>query len=346
MLSLFSKPFARILSVAALTTCAANVVANEVTWVETTSKLVPNYQAIEAEIEAINESTVTAQVSGKVKAIYVDVDDQVAAGQLLLEIDDTVLKAQLAEATAAKKAAEAQFQAAKIEFERLNNLRQQSFVSQTQLTQAQSAMDVAKANVQVSEAQIQRISELIGFSRIEAPYSGVVLARHIEVGETALVGQPLLTGFALNQNRIVSHIPNGLVRHLELAKSALYLQVAERWLPISPVTLSPNADPVTRTVMARANIDASTIAQRPGSFLKAAIKTGDRSALVVPSSAVFRQGDLTAVYVSFNQDYALRQVRVGQVLDGEIEVISGLKEGEKVALNPAQLVSANRKGQE
>lgn len=291
---------------------------------------------ISGHVEAINESTVSAQVNAKVKKINVDVDDRVAAGTILLELDDTELKAQLAKATAALEVAQAQQQQANSEYKRLLALKGDSFVSENDMTKAKSAVDVAKANVNLTKAQISEVNQLLTYTVIVAPYSGVVTARHIEVGETANFGQPLLTGFALNQNRLKVHIPNSLIDSVESAGSLLVKNDQGQWQTLTNLTIAPSADPLTHTVMVRANIDKSQFSQRPGSFIDVAVKVDNREALTVPASSVFYQGDLSAVYVQKADKIVLRQVMVGENYDDRIEVITGLSENETVITNGAQ----------
>lgn len=306
-------------------------------------------------VEAINEATVSAQVNAKVKKIHVDVDDQVAIGKVLIELDDSELKAQLAKANASLKVAQANEAQAKSEFKRLNGLAADSFVSQNDITKAASAVEVASANISLAKAQISEVKQQLSYTTIIAPYSGVVTARHIEVGETANFGQAMLTGFALNQNRLIVNVPNSLITDVEATKTLLAQTSKGDWKELKNLTIAPSLDSQTHTILVRANINKDNFNQRPGSFIKVAVKTDPRSALVVPSSAVFSQGDLSAVYVKLDDTYALRQVLLGEEIAGEkiageqsstgknsqlIEIISGLSVTDKVAENGAQLLSS------
>jgi len=291
-------------------------------------------------IEAINESTVSAQVNAKVKKIHVDVDDQVAVGKVLIELDDSELKAQLAKANASLKVAQANATQAQSEYNRLKGLTSESFVSENDMTKATSALDVAKANISLAKAQIAEVKQQLTYTKIIAPYSGVVTARHIEVGETANFGQPMLTGFALNQNRLIVHVPNSLVADIESSNSLLAQTSNGMWRELTNLTIAPNLDTDTHTLLVRANISKDNFNQRPGSFIKVAVKTNPRSALVVPTSAVFNQGDLSAVYVKIGEKYVLRQVVLGGTNKQMIEVLSGLSEHDNVARFGAKLLAS------
>lgn len=295
-------------------------------------------------VEAISESTVSAQVNAKVKKVHVDVDDQVAIGKVLIELDDSELKAQLAKATASLNVAQANSKQAQSEYNRLKGLESESFVSQNDMTKASSAVAVANANISLAQAQIAQVKQQLSYTTIIAPYSGVVTARHIEVGETANMGQPLLSGFALNQNRLIVHVPNSLVTDIESSKTLLAQTSNGKWQRLGNLTIAPNLDTQTHTLLVRANISKDQFNQRPGAFINVAVSTDPRSALVVPVSAVVNQGDLAAVYVKLGERLVLRQVVLGEqvTIDNQtlIEVLSGLHPDEVVAASGAQFLSA------
>lgn len=297
---------------------------------------------LDGHVEAISEATVSAQVNAKVKKIHVDVDDRVATGTVLIELEDTELKAQLAKAQASFSVAKAQQIQADSEFERLKALQSKQFVSENDITRATSAVDVASANVNLAKAQIAQVNQQLSYTTIIAPYSGVVTARYIEVGETANFGQKLLSGFALNQNRLFVHVPNSLIADVERHQSLLVEDANKNWRELNNITIAPSADVKTHTVMVRVNIDKNDFNYRPGSFVKVAVKTDPRVALVIPKQSVFQQGDLSAVYVKVGDTFVLRQVITGDSIADKIEVLSGLSSNDEVAKNGAAFLARHQ----
>ena len=347
--------FTTFIAVLSTVVVSSAAVAQDIEFVTVKRIQADSKVVLNGHVEAINEATVSAQVNAKVKKIHVDVDDQVAIGKVLIELDDSELKAQLAKANASLKVAQANEAQAKSEFKRLKELTSgkfvnKGFVSQNDITKAASAVKVASANISLAKAQISEVKQQLSYTTIIAPYSGVVTARHIEVGETANFGQALLTGFALNQNRLIVNVPNSLITDIEATKTLLAQTSNGNWKELKNLTIAPSLDSQTHTILVRANINKDNFNQRPGSFIKVAVKTDPRSALVVPSSAVFNQGDLSAVYVKLDDTYALRQVLLGEKIAGEqsstgkssqlIEIISGLSVTDKVAENGAKLLSS------
>ena len=330
------KPLFPLLLILTVVSCFA-AQASDTSIVE--AREIATKVVLDGHIEAIKEATVTAQISAVVKQIYVDVDDKVSAGRLLVELDNTEISAQLAKAKAGLKVAQAQAVSAQSEYARLRGLANDRFVSENDITKASSAVNVAQANIKLAQAQIAQVQQMLSYTKVIAPYSGVVTARHIEPGETAKIGQALLSGFALNQNRLLVHVPNSLINEVE-KQGVLLAQTGQGdWLTLSNLTIAPSADPTTHTVMVRTNVDKALFQQRPGSFIKVAVKTKPRQALTIPSSAVFQQGDLQAVYVKFEQTYLLRQVLLGERTADYVEVLSGLTQGDEVIADGSEFLA-------
>lgn len=300
---------------------------------------VNNVQVVDGVVEAINQSTVKSLVNAKVTAIYADVDDYVAANSLLLELDDTQIKASYNQALAGVKIAQAALKQASTDLKRLTELKQSSYVSDSDLSTAQANADKARGQLQLYQAQMAESKERLSHTKIIAPYSGVVVARHIEVGETALVGTALLTGLAVNQNRIVVHIPQRLIHYVEASNEILVQDMNQSWISLTAPVIAPIADKLSHTVMVRAMVDKSMLNVRPGSFVKVGVNSGEKTIIAVPKSAVVQQGDLVGVFVSMNGKFNLRQIRTGDTFNDKLEVLSGLLANEKVATQGLQVLA-------
>ena len=294
---------------------------------------------LDAQVEAVTAATVSAQVSASVKNIYVDVNDKVVAGSLLIELDDIELQVRMARAQASLAVAKAQLSQAEIEYNRLKGLESKQFVSDNDITRALSATHVARANVKLARTEISEVKQLLTYTKVVAPYSGVVTERHIEQGEMASIGQPLLSGFKLNQNRIVAQVSSALVSSIEQSGFILIKTSTNDWLELKELTISPNSNPLTHAVMVRADLDTDVLSIRPGSLVKVAVVTGEREALIVPKSAVFYQGDLAAIYVKVNDEIVLRQVLIGEEEQGRVEVLSGIKGNEVVVVDGSNFLA-------
>jgi RND family efflux transporter MFP subunit len=177
------------------------------------------------------------------------------------------------------------------------------------------------------------------FATVVAPYSGVVAARHVELGEMAAPGRPLMTGFDPSTLRVVANVPQAQVGAIQaFGKARVELPSLGKWLNAKSVTIVPAADPRTHTTRIRLELPEDVRGVYPGVFARAHFATGKATRLLVPREAVLRRSEVTAVFV-VGEDGAplLRQVRLGTAGDERaIEVLAGLKPGERVALEPVK----------
>jgi RND family efflux transporter MFP subunit len=172
-----------------------------------------------------------------------------------------------------------------------------------------------------------------------APYSGVVSARHVELGEMATPGRPLMTGFDPSTLRVVATVPQAQVSAIQAgAKARIEIPSLGRWVDVKSMTIVPQADPRTHTSRVRLELPAEVRGVVPGVYARAHFVVGKAPRLLVPRAAVLRRSEVTGVYVVDSEGRArLRQVRLGSAGDeGSVEVLAGLKPGERVALEPVK----------
>jgi len=172
-----------------------------------------------------------------------------------------------------------------------------------------------------------------------APYSGVVLARHVELGEMASPGRPLMTGFEPSTLRVVATVPQAEVAAIQAEhKARIEVPSLGRWVDVKSMTIVPAADPRTHTTRIRLELPEGVRGVYPGVYARAHFVTGRAARLLAPRAAVLRRSEVTAVYVLDEQGRPrLRQVRLGDAGDeSSVEVLAGLKPGERVALEPVK----------
>ena len=128
--------------------------------------------------------SVGTQVSGRVSKLYVDFNDKVEKGQILLELDDSLLTAQIAQTQGNVRNAQASVELAKANEARMRTLFGQEYVSRQELDQAVQALKSARAQLETAQAQMRRDQTNLGYSIIRSPVSGVVIARLVDIGQT------------------------------------------------------------------------------------------------------------------------------------------------------------------
>lgn len=278
---------------------------------------------VEATVEAVAQSTLTAQVSGRVMEMRVDAGQSVKKGELLMRIDAR-------EAGEVVAGASAQFINAKANYERLQNLRKQGFISA-------AALDKAKADFEAAQATRGQAGVNLAYASVTAPISGLVAQRLIEQGETAAPGRPLLTIYDPNGLRVTASIPQYQLPQIRNVKDAkVEFPELGQWVAAQSVSLLPTADAATHVSQVRVGLPVDIKNVIPGMFARVHFVIGRAERMTVPASAVVRRGEVAAVYVQNAQGaLSLRQLRLGELSAGnEIEVLAGLTSGELVVLDP------------
>ncbi|WP_404416916.1 efflux RND transporter periplasmic adaptor subunit [Marinospirillum sp.] len=288
-------------------------------------------------LEAIHRTTVSAQTSGQVQKIHFDVDDRVAAGEVILELDASEQKARLMQAQGALQEAAAGLEAAQSNFNRVEALFQREQVSRSQMDEARRQLKSAQARKNQAEAAVDEARQQLAYTRVVAPYEGLVTQRHVEEGASVSPGQPLISGLSLEDLRVVVALPQRYAAAARNQREAVVRLDEDRVLETQSMTFYPYADPATHTFRVRMNINNSEGDLFPGMLVKVHFPVGQRPALWIPTSALVERGELRAVYVVKESGLPrLRHIRVGQMQNGRLEVLSGLSQGEAVVLNPAE----------
>jgi RND family efflux transporter MFP subunit len=332
--------------VLALAALAASLLATQASAREPTLSVVPVTRApaeetllLDGLIEAVQQSTVSAQTSGTVQALPYDVDDSVPAGALIVQLEDSEQQARLNQAQAALEEARAGLADARQRFERIESVHARGLVSQQEFDQARNNLAAAEARVARAEASVAEAEKQLAYTRITAPYGGILTERHVEIGEAVSPGQPLLSGLSLEQLRVVVDLPQ---KYADLARSQRRATVTlsdGRVLETGAMTFYPYADPATHTFRLRMPLTEPNGSLFPGMLVKVRVPVAQRDTLWVPATSLIQRSELRALWLLDDRDRPrLRQVRPG-VRDGDrLEILARVDEGERVVINPSALV--------
>lgn len=304
--------------------------------------------AAEALVEAVKQSTVAAQISGRIVELNFDVGDTVKKGQVLVRIDESEARQAVAGSEAVVAQARANLQNARQHYERTKQLLVQKFVSQAALDKAQADYKAAEAQLAAAQASAGQAATTRGFTAVMAPYSGVVALRHVELGEMASPGKALMTGFDPRDLRVVASIPQYKLADVRrAARAQVEFPSLNKWIAAKAVAVLPAADVKTHTTRVRLDLPEDVRDVYPGMFARAHFAVGRAKKLLVPALAVVRRSEVTAVYVvDAKGGVTFRQIRLGEpAADGMIEVLAGLSAGETVAVEPVK-AGINLKGKQ
>jgi len=280
---------------------------------------------VEATVEAVHQATVAAQIAGRVIEVRADAGQRVRQGELLMRLDAR-------EAAGSDASARASLAQAGAAYERAKSLHERKFISQAALDQAAATWQAAQGAASASGAGLSH-------GAVTAPIAGVVAQRHVELGEMAAPGRPLITVFDPKDLRVIASLPQYKLAELKKAgRARIEFPETGKWVDALRVEILPTVDARSHTATARLYLPDNIEGVVPGMYARAHFTIGQAQKLTVPAAAVLRRGELTAVYVLDDKGGAhLRQVRVGEAVPGgELEVLAGITSGERISLTPVK----------
>ncbi|MDH5444829.1 MAG: efflux RND transporter periplasmic adaptor subunit [Gammaproteobacteria bacterium] len=299
-----------------------SVLAEELLTTVASPVVTARVRTIDGLIEAVHQATISAQTSGRITKIHVDVDDYVAKGDLLLEFSG---KGQ----QAAFNAASANLKQADAEYKRMKDIYTQKLV-------AKAVLDRAEATYKSAKAKFEQAEEAMEYTRVRAPYSGIVVKRFVQLGENARVGQQLMSGLSLESLRAKVQLPQDMIHGVRKFKQAYLLTKDGQRIQAESLRISPYADPASHSFAVQVNLPKGDFGVYPGMYAKVVFVMGEEQSLKIPSDSVVKRSEVTAVYiVDQKQRLSFRQVRLGRMdSQGLVEILAGIEAGEVVATDP------------
>jgi len=309
-----------------------------------------------------------AKVAGYIRKIYVDIGDRVHTGQVLADLEIPELVAQVDEAKAEVHRAEEEIQRAQSEVQRaeadnvalhanavrlvntdkaqpgliaqqeLDDATAKDRASQARVDAAKSALASAKQQLAVAQADQQHYAALSGYSRIVAPYDGVVTWRFsdtgalVQAGTSNSSGLPVVTVAQVDVLRLRIPVPESLASKVRVGDSAdVHVQATGEHFTGKVTRFTDSLDPSTRTMQVEIDVPNPNYRLQSGMYADVQLSANSRpNTLTVPIEAI-RRGDKTSVLVVDAQNRVEpRDVQTGVESSNEVEIVSGLNEGEHV----------------
>lgn len=317
-------------------------------------------------VRARTATTLSSRVMGTVLEVRVQAGDRVAAGQTLVTVDSRDLetgqrqaqagldeaKSAIPEADSAIASAQAQLELAQSTLRRMKELYDKrslsaqefdEFSSRVKVHEAALAMARARRNqindkIRQAEQAVQQASIARGYAEVKAPFAGLVIARRTEPGALAAPGAPLLELEQSGTYRLEASVEESRLAAVKQgATVGVAIDAIEAPLTGRVAEIAPSVDPGSRAFLAKIDLPAHP-ALRGGLFGRARFATGQRQVLAVPRAAVVAQGQLQSVMVEEGGFARARLVSLGAAREEAVEVLSGLRAGDRVILpRPAGL---------
>lgn len=292
----------------------------------------------------VEDMELGVEVSGlRVTALNVEVGQAVSRGQVLLRLDQRMLDADLAQANAALREAEAGAQLARANYARGQSLAGDQFISAMQLDELRAARTQGEARLGTARAARDTAALRRSFADLRAPASGIISQRLVQPGQVVSAGMPLLHLIRdgrlewradLPAEQLARVKPGDIIRLRTASGEAIEGRVR---------AVSPGVDAQTRTGTVYADLPAGLLAAgtlQAGAFLEGRIDTGIESVLAVPSEAVvLRDGYPTVFVIGENNTARQQRIETGARDGGFVAVQSGLDNGVQVVVEGAGFVA-------
>jgi RND family efflux transporter MFP subunit len=201
---------------------------------------------------------------------------------------------------------------------------------------AEARRDKARAGQVQASAALTQAQNSLGYARIRAPFAGIVTEKKVDAGSLASPGMPIFTMEDTRAYRLEVTVDESDIAlvHVGQAASVTIDAREDAQLHGKVVQIVPAADPASRSFLVKVELPAET-RLRSGLFGRARFPRGERSALLIPRTSLVERGQLQGVYVlDANQIAWLRYVALGQSTGEQVEVLSGLQDGEKLVDAP------------
>ena len=324
----------------------ANVAEASLTYVKTTvakTNDAGQTLALPGSLQGVQQATLAARSAGYVKRWTKDIGSHVEKGELLAEIESPEVDQQLSQAQAARQQTAASLALAQSTVARWEALRRKDVVSQQELDERRSSASQAAANLAAAEANVQRLRQLQGFTRVTAPFAGVITRRNVDVGD--LIDSSGRTLFVLTQMdplRVYVNVPQSYAQLVRPGQQVVVTQaeLRGRSFPGTVARTAASIDATTRTMqveIALANKDGTLL---PGAYVQVELPLASAKTLVVPTNVLLFRGEGSRVaVVDGNSRVHLKPVTLGRNLGESIEVVDGIGAGERLVVNPSDALA-------
>lgn len=284
----------------------------------------PSTEEVAGTVRSRHRASIEAKTSGRIERLEVAPGQSVKAGDLLVQLDAREIQSRLDQALAQRDQAEQ-------DLKRYTTLLKESAVTRAEFEAVQTRRRVAQGAVEEAET-------FLGYTKITAPFDGVITRKMAEVGDLASPGRALLEMEDLAHLRFEIDIPEAVVGNMKIGDH-LPVDMPAAGLQTNAVVaeMAPAASPLSRTYLVKLDLPPSE-KLRSGQFGRARVPIGESSIPTVPASAVVKRGQLEQIYVVENGKARLRIVKTGKTWGDTVELLAGAETGEKVVINSPALL--------
>lgn len=299
---------------------------------EVRSIRVPVVESAVGTIRAVHETAIASKLLAKVIEVNILAGQRVQPGEVLVRLDDADLRARLKQTEAEVAAARAARDQARIEHDRIAALFDKQAAARIEFDRVRTGLSSADAELQRAEQARQEAQTILAYATIQSPIDGIVVDKKIEAGDMAKPGQVLATIYDPTRMQLVASVRESLTLRLRVGQEiGVRLDSLDKLCQGTISEIVPEAESTSRTFAVKVTGPCPP-GIYSGMFGRILIPLDEEEVLVVARSAVRRVGQLNVVEVARDNRLHRRTVQLGRNYGAEVEVLSGLQAGERVAM--------------
>jgi len=304
----------------------------------------PLWESAVGTIRAVHETSIGSKLLARVVEVKLKAGQKVRAGEVLLRLDDTDLRAKLEQARAAVASAEAARTQAAADAERFGQLIKSRAISQQQYEQSLTAVKSAEAALRQLQQVATEVQATLDWATVRSPIDGTVIDKRVDVGDMVSPGQILVTLFDPERMQLVASVRESLAHQLQVGQDIpVRLDTFDKQCSGTVSEIVPEAHAASRAFQVKVTGPCPP-GVYTGMFGRLMIPLGEEQVLVIPRRAVRNVGQLELVDVVEAGRPVRRAVRTGRTVeDGQVEILSGLREGEQVVIPAPKESRQNRR---
>lgn len=299
----------------------------------------PQRYIFSGNVEGKHKVTLSTKIMGQITSMPYDAGAKVLAGQVVLRINSDDLRAKRAQIKASALEAQAAFKNAEVTYVRMKNLYAKKSASQKEMDDVETMYQMASAKVDAVKEMENEINDAIGYGELRAPFSGFIVAKMAQQGDIASPGMPLLMIEDLSVLKIIARVPESEI-HLfkQKDKVRVRIEALENDLAGEVEQVNPSGNPMSRQFEVKIALVGTNTGHganvKSGMYAQVILEKGTAKMITVPQSVIVHRGQLEGVFIMSDKGTAmLRWIRTGKSVGEEVEVLSGLRGGEKVILS-------------
>lgn len=294
----------------------------------------PVVHSFSGKLEADKQSNLSTRIMGQISRIYVNPGQKVNQGDLLIQIRNQDILAKKAQVEASKVEATTAYESAEKDLKRYESLYDSNSASDKEMDDIRTHFRMAQARLNAVKQLEKEVDENMRYASIRAPYSGVITSKFVQEGDMANPGMPLLSMESPSQWKVIARIPEADIANINLNdKVKVYFKAAKKDFDGQIIEINPSTTNTGNQYEAKILVtipEGCTTKLYSGMYATVLFEHGLQKLILVPQESLIHRGQLVGLYaVSQSGNALLRWVKIGKSFGENIEILSGLSDGEK-----------------